>query len=166
MTTSASILHSGESKMATISRRSLAALIDMVIVGLGVWFPIFAIWGEYDRSAGQYQVKGIPALVLFGLSFAYFFIFEWLWAATVGKLLLDLRVFSIKGGKCTFSESFKRNLVRPLDFFVFYLVGFVAAKLSPLNQRLGDQWARTVVLQKKPDETVKRSFSSDEHLES
>jgi hypothetical protein len=45
----------------------------------------------------------------------------------------------------------KRNLLRLVDFFPFYLTGFLAAKLTPNHQRLGDLWAQTIVVNRKDD---------------
>ena len=162
-TTSRAYLPSGL-ELATIGRRTFAAIIDAAIIGTGLWFPVFRLWGEYDEAAGKYEVKGIPAIALFGLSVAYFLLLEWLWAGTLGKRLLDMQVVSLKGIRCSFTQSLKCNMLRPLDFIFFYLVGFIAAKLSPLGQRLGDQWAGTVVVLRKQDAFSGRDCRSDEHM--
>lgn len=37
-------------------------------------------------------------------------------------------------------------MLRLLDFFPWYLTGFTAAKLTSQHQRLGDLWAKTLVV--------------------
>jgi uncharacterized RDD family membrane protein YckC len=127
--------------------RVVAALFD-AIVGAIIWYPFFHFWGYYNEAERQYQVTGLPALAMFFATAAYWILTEWFFGATAGKLVCDLRVVSLTGKKCSFAQSAKRNLLRVVDFFPFYLTGFIAAKLSPLRQRLGDQWAKTIVIKK------------------
>jgi len=132
-------------ELASIGRRALAALIDAV-VGAGIWYPFFHFWGKYNEQTSQYEVTGLPALGLFAATAAYWILAEWLLGGTFGKLLLSLRVVSLDGRECSLVQSVKRNLLRIIDFIVFYLIAFITARLSPLRQRLGDQWAGTIVV--------------------
>jgi uncharacterized RDD family membrane protein YckC len=72
----------------------------------------------------------------------------------MGKWACDLRVTTMNGGSISFSQSLKRNILRLLDFFPFYLTGFVTARLSPSRQRLGDLWAKTIVVVRKSQQVV------------
>ena len=94
---------------------------------------------------GSKVVTGAPALALFLFTALYWIIPEWLLGATIGKLAFGLRVRNFAGEPVSFAQSAKRNLLRLLDFFPFYLTGFIAAKLTPHHQRLGDLWAKTIV---------------------
>jgi uncharacterized RDD family membrane protein YckC len=58
-------------------------------------------------------------------------------------------VTTLRGGSISLGQSLKRNVLRLLDFFPFYLTGFVAAALTPNRQRLGDLWAKTIVVSRK-----------------
>lgn len=91
-------------------------------------------------------LTGLPALVLFLATAAYWMIPEGFASATLGKLVCGLRVVGLDGQKITFLQSVQRNLLRIKDSFPFYLTGFIAARLSPLRQRLGDLWAKTIVV--------------------
>ncbi len=55
---------------------------------------------------------------------------------------------SFKGSnlKPTFGQSFKRHLLDPIDMFFFGLIGILTIKNSVKNQRLGDMWAKTIVM--------------------
>ena len=134
-------------QLGPLGYRVVAALFDAVI-GAVIWYPFFHFWGYYYEAEKQYQVKGLPALAMFFAIAAYWILSEWIFGATIGKLICDLRVVSVTGKRCSFGQSVKRNLLRIVDFFPFYLTGFIAAKLSPLRQRLGDQWAKTIVVKK------------------
>ena|SRR5579872_2445631 len=131
--------------IANLGRRSVAALIDLSF-GMATWFAVILNWGVPGPDR-QLMLTGLPALALMAGLWFYWFFLEWLWGATVGKLICDLRVVGRTGRKCTASESFKRNLLRWLDFLPsFYLTGFLCATFNPKRQRLGDQWARTFVV--------------------
>jgi uncharacterized RDD family membrane protein YckC len=70
----------------------------------------------------------------------------WLCGASPGKLLLGLRTVRTDGVR----PGFKASLLRELGFYVdslfFGLVALGQMDDSPLKQRLGDQWAGTVVV--------------------
>jgi uncharacterized RDD family membrane protein YckC len=138
--------------------RVVAAIIDSILVGV-LWYYFIEIWGHPDTRAsltsatvgGDKVVSGTPAMVLMFLTASYWMIPEWLFGATLGKLMFGLRVRTFAGLPISFGQSFKRNLLRSVDFFPFYLTGFLAAKLTPNHQRLGDLWAQTVVVNRKDD---------------
>ena len=67
---------------------------------------------------------------------------------TVGNLIVGLKAIPINGQyrKLTFLESFKRHLLDPVDMFFFGLVGIIVIKNTPYNQRVGDLWAKTMVI--------------------
>jgi len=124
--------------------RSLAAIIDCSIV-FSLWSYIIARWGT-DTSASSKNLAGLPAILLMLGTAAFWIVPEWLAGATFGKWSCDLRVVNMKGNKISFSQSVKRNVLRLLDFFPWYLTGFITAKLTPNHQRLGDLWAKTMVV--------------------
>ncbi len=66
--------------------------------------------------------------------------------ATVGKLILGLRVTSEDLTPCTFKGALVRNLAYFIDAFFFGLPAYSAMKDSLMNQRYGDRWGHTVVL--------------------
>jgi uncharacterized RDD family membrane protein YckC len=134
-------------ELGSLRLRVIAALFD-AFVGALIWYPFFYFWGHYNQTESQYQVAGLPALAMVLATAAYWILTEWFFGATIGKLICDLRVVSLTGKKCSLGQSVKRNLLRVVDFFPFYIIGFLAAKLSPLRQRLGDQWANTIVVRK------------------
>jgi uncharacterized RDD family membrane protein YckC len=132
-----------EMKPSGLWLRSLAAIIDSTIVFF-LWYLVIATWGT--ASDGKVTLPWTPANLLIMGTAAYWIVPEWLVGATFGKWSCDLRVVNMKGNKISFSQSMKRNVLRLLDFFPWYLTGFIAAKLTPHHQRLGDLWAKTLVV--------------------
>jgi uncharacterized RDD family membrane protein YckC len=124
--------------------RSLAAIIDCTIV-FSIWYFVIERCG-IDASGTGKVLTGLPALLLMLGTAAFWIVPEWLAGATFGKWSCDLRVVSMNGNRISLSQSVKRNVLRLLDFFPWYLTGFITAKLTPNHQRLGDLWARTLVV--------------------
>ncbi|HET8910639.1 MAG TPA: RDD family protein, partial [Ktedonobacteraceae bacterium] len=67
--------------------------------------------------------------------------------ASVGKMVMGLRVVRQDGGPISWTESLIRNLLRIIDVLPFaYIVGAIIVSTNPLKQRLGDKVAHTVVI--------------------
>ncbi len=126
--------------------RFIAGLIDYVIIFFGTLFLIYFL-GEPTEDGG---------LALIGL-FSYLPILFWLFmtvgieislGATLGNSIVRLKPIPKSGTnrKLTFGESFKRHLLDPIDMFFFGLVGIITIKNTDLNQRVGDLWAKTIVV--------------------
>lgn len=118
--------------------------MDSAIV-FSLWYFIIERWG-IDTSESGKILTGFPGILLVVGTAAFWIVPEWLVGATFGKWACDLRVVNMMGRRISLAQSLKRNLLRLLDFFPWYLTGFIAAKLSPNRQRLGDLWAKTLVV--------------------
>ena len=134
-------------KAAPLWIRALAAILDSAVVFLATFY-IAETWGEVAPE-GSKVLTGTPALLLMLAIAAFWIVPEWLLGSTMGKWACVLRVTTLRGGSISFVQSLKRNVLRLLDFFPFYLTGFVAASLTPNRQRLGDLWAKTIVVSKR-----------------
>jgi uncharacterized RDD family membrane protein YckC len=121
-------------------KRLLASLVDSMIIA-GAWFILVT---------SQRQIP-VAFLTLSGgylafITFVYYFLQEGLFASTIGKSLLKLRVVGKTGDPCSFGASFKRNLLRFVDWLpVLYLIAGVTMLVSHERQRLGDMVAGTIV---------------------
>jgi len=133
-------------KPAPLGRRVLAAIIDAAVV-LCSWYTCIEVWGHPSSGASGKVIQGAPAFLIMAVTAAYWIVPEWLFGATFGKWMCDIKVVSIGGRACSLSQAIKRNVLRIVDGFGLYLVGFLAAKFNPNRQRLGDQWARTIVVE-------------------
>ena len=68
--------------------------------------------------------------------------------ATVGKRLFGLHVVSQDGSRCRIRNAIVRNLAYYVDSLLFGLIAYISMSKSPLRQRLGDRWGRTVVVRR------------------
>lgn len=128
-----------------VGRRAVAVIIDMIIFFIIGY--IIALFTDDTTSAG-YQMEGGPAFLLFLLVLLYYVVLEATLGATLGKMLLGIRVAKVDGSSISWSASLIRNVLRIVDGFLFYLVGAILVWQSPLKQRLGDRIADTVVVQR------------------
>ncbi len=135
--------------------RAGAYLIDNIILIASDWGAGFiggilmqmllAAFGQrylavrQDLSIWQW----IIGLIIFTI---YFTLFEWLFGASPGKLILRMRVVQVDGHACTLWAAFIRDLLRNIDGLVFAMPAYSSMKKTPLRQRLGDRAAKTIVV--------------------
>ncbi len=145
---------------SSIGKRFLAGFIDYLII-----YTFFFIYGyQFGQPDGDggFTINGLPALgpILFWLLMTVGL--EQFFGATLGNGIVGLMPKSIKKDadgqnwgnymdKPTFGQSFKRHLLDPIDMIFFGLVAIIIIKNSELNQRLGDMWAKTVVVKSESD---------------
>jgi uncharacterized RDD family membrane protein YckC len=141
-----------------LPRRLLALLADTVVISLldaivngtfGVarvtsgFAPSMAS-GSFASFTTQTTVDW-PWLAL--LWVAYYAVLEGLFGATLGKRLAGLRVTDLQGRRIGWQPAILRNLARLIDALPFlYLLGGILTLSSRQHQRLGDRFARTLVL--------------------
>jgi uncharacterized RDD family membrane protein YckC len=75
----------------------------------------------------------------------YFGVFETLYGASPGKAVLRMRVVMEDGSPCTWQAALVRGAFRFWDGLLLGVPG-MASMQAPLNQRSGDQYAHTLVL--------------------
>ena len=129
-----------------LGRRFVAWLVDGLITGLA-WVP----FAETSSVDGTYSIRweGIDFVIPLLITLAYFVLLEGAFGATIGKLVLGIRVRALDGTRIGFGAAAIRNLARVVDGFPYlipYLVGAIAVSRSETDQRLGDRWAKTVVV--------------------
>jgi uncharacterized RDD family membrane protein YckC len=129
-----------------IGNRILAGLIDYTLIYLFTFTMVFVL-GEPNEE-GVYSLTGAPSLIpiLFWLIMTVGI--EIGWGATLGNSIAGLRAIPLSGQnrKLTFGQSLKRHLLDPVDMFFFGLPGIITIKNTDKNQRIGDLWAKTIVV--------------------
>jgi uncharacterized RDD family membrane protein YckC len=127
-----------------------------LVIGLGVGFTVglvMAILGQ--RLSVDPQTPWVASFVVGVIVGALFHtLYEWLYGATPGKLILGLRVVMEGGEPCAFMPAFKRAWWLYIDGLFLGLVALRTMK-PPLYQRLGDKSAKTLVVGSK-DEYIKQ----------
>jgi uncharacterized RDD family membrane protein YckC len=116
-------------------KRSVAMMIDYaILMAFIIWF--MATYGVPTEDG--YTVSGIKGIVIPIVWVAYFPITEWMDGKTLGKLILGLTVVTEHGGRISFTQALKRHILDMIDI--------IAIANTPRHQRLGDLWAKTLVI--------------------
>ena len=149
-------------ELAGVGSRMAAALLDLVLVWLGLMLVVIAytsIMAGPVSGAGRFRgwAGAIFILLFFIVFWGYFVLFEALnGGRTPGKQALGIRVVMDTGRPVTPGAAVVRNLVRMLD--CYFPVPFAPALLGmffhPSNKRPGDMAAGTIVVRDRPTDWV------------
>jgi uncharacterized RDD family membrane protein YckC len=126
-------------------RRSLATIIDYGLY-LSFFLWLVVTYGEPNDEGGYTLSNDPKGWWIFIVWIIYFPIIESIRGQTLGKLILGLMVVTKNGNPISFVEAFKRRLLDMIDFSFFGLVAVIAIKNTPDHQRVGDLWAKTIVI--------------------
>ncbi|RQD69471.1 MAG: RDD family protein [Tindallia sp. MSAO_Bac2] len=143
---------SGGLEYVGLGPRIIAQLIDSVIfLVLGG----IVMYISFQRMIASYQYgmqPSFPFMTYFLLMVAgvlYYVLMEGLVGATLGKMAMGIQVRKLDGSLCGIGPAAVRNVLRIVDALpTLYIVGIILISNSPMNQRLGDRVANTVVVKK------------------
>ncbi len=139
-------------KLASRLTRLYALFIDIALIGAGqLVLGLFVAFVSVLFFSERFWVTRIGISAFFSLFsaalwiFGLFFMDGFRKGQGIGKKLLSLQVLRLKDGKpCTFKDAFLRRfsgLLQPIDLLWF---------LGKKQQRLGDKFAETVVVEFEP----------------
>jgi uncharacterized RDD family membrane protein YckC len=144
---------SGVSFWPRVGARAIDTIVGGVIAFVtGIVFAFFVVVAA--RMTGQSAAPMLAkqsqgGVVVFAFGFlsevAYHTLCEGLHGSTLGKLLLDMVVVQEDGTPCRIGPAVIRSLAYFIDSIFFGLVGYLAMKKTPQEQRHGDEWAHTIV---------------------
>jgi uncharacterized RDD family membrane protein YckC len=132
---------------ASLKNRIFATLIDYIVIGSFFTFIVY-YYGEPNENGG-YSLYGAKALIPIAFWFIYLIVIESNFNATAGHYLLGLKVKRIDNDEIDFIDSLKRHLLDPIDFYFLGIPAIICIKNTALNQRIGDLWAKTIVVNDK-----------------
>ena len=128
-------------------KRCIACLIDYVIIYM--FFFVFTMKLGEPVANYSYEITGPLALIPIFFWFFMTVLLEVYFGATIGNSIVGLKPKSLlrTSGILSFGQSFKRHLLDPIDMFLFGFIGIILIKNTDKNQRLGDVWAKTIVVE-------------------
>jgi uncharacterized RDD family membrane protein YckC len=133
--------------------RFAAFFIDTMLAFYVYWLIGYGLNSFFDtpnllvlhQSRGRYAIH---LLLTVGIVFFYYLLMESVLGATLGKIFCRLRVIEENGQSASLGNVFIRNFLRLVDYPLIFLIAVIAMESSPLNQRLGDRAAKTLVIKK------------------
>lgn len=131
-------------KLASKRYRILAFVIDYLI-----FFTLFSVmcvfYGEPNEDGIGYQLKGNPAFILTLIGVFLCPFSEAYSGQTIGKRLVGIKVVNENFREIKTSQAFIRFFFGLIDFSCLF-VGLIVAYNNKNNQRIGDQIAKTLVI--------------------
>jgi uncharacterized RDD family membrane protein YckC len=145
-------------RVAAVAVDSFVLLVIFLVVGT-IWAYSLVMEKGVDpqdtiavQTLLNEQVQDVSSLtfylVLFGSLFIYYLLLEAIFHASVGKLVLGMRVVMLDGSRATGLAVVLRNLIRIPEAMFLYVPAGLSCLASPRRQRLGDHAARTVVVRR------------------
>ena len=134
-------------ELAGVGSRALAAIADMLLVGvLSTAVTVSLVfWGSFSA-----WVTALQVLLLYSLVWLYFALFEGLRRGqTPGKRMVGIRTIRESGHGLTFADAATRHLLTPVD--LLGMIGIILIAVHPRAKRLGDLVAGTVVVRDAAD---------------
>ena len=130
-------------------RRLIAAIIDGILLGIvyGILAVLFLIglWstsGAFNFGALKLGIFGVGAFVTWLLSIMYYTLTESMWGASIGKMLLGLKVVGEDGKNPLIASAFIRNVSRIHGLlFLLDFIGGMILEGDP-RQRFTDRFAK------------------------
>jgi len=140
-------------RFAGLLPRALALLADLLVF-CAVFFPVTRLLkGVWLMSATDHRwnqdlfVTDPLCLGFLVVMFIYFVLLEGLAGATLGKMVLGIRVERVGGGTPGFTKGLLRNLLRVVDSLpALGILGAILITTSPERARFGDRIAGTRVI--------------------
>jgi uncharacterized RDD family membrane protein YckC len=140
---------------ASVGSRIVAILLDHLI--LGIFAAIIALPLGLRAALFSLPVRGPAGLMrgavlapLGALNFLlwllYFTYLESSSGQTLGKRIMGIKVVKESGEQLTPIDAFIRTILRIIDGFVLYLIGFMLIVVSEKKQRLGDMAVGSIVV--------------------
>ncbi len=140
---------------ASVGSRIVAILLDHLILGifaaiivlpLGLGAALFSLPARGPAGLMRGAVLAPLGALNFLLWLLYFTYLESTSGQTLGKRIMGIKVVKESGEQLTPIDAFIRTILRIIDGFVFYLLGFMLVLVSEKKQRLGDMAVGSIVV--------------------
>jgi uncharacterized RDD family membrane protein YckC len=136
-----------------LGSRMIAWLVD-ALIQVSILIPLFIAATAVAPGGTVELVIGI--VILFGVIWLYFPLFEWLGnGRTPGKRAQRIRVVRTDGQPAGFARVMVRNLIRIVDVYALPFLAVISMIVTRRAQRLGDLAAGTMVVRDRKVPTLK-----------
>jgi uncharacterized RDD family membrane protein YckC len=142
----ARLLERGELHLASIQKRAIAFLIDELLLSALLMIILWEGFSSAGTLEAMVALTNAYVLEYIGMKILYQTVFVMLYGATIGKIVMKIRVVEIATlANPSFMPAFNRAVFRIISEMIFYL-GFLWAMLDPARQAWHDKTARTLVV--------------------
>ncbi|WP_394909472.1 RDD family protein [uncultured Helicobacter sp.] len=136
--------------LASIQTRILAYVLDVCIISVAVsflfWEELLAVQIKLDSGNVPKDMMIELLLWVFAFCMVYEMVFSMLYGATLGKVVMKIRIISIDfADKPSFLQSFVRALLKYIGSNIFYL-SYLPAFDDEFRRALHDKIPKTLVI--------------------
>jgi uncharacterized RDD family membrane protein YckC len=135
---------------SNLKKKIIATIIDYSLFLIPTYIYIMLL--GHDNDEGGKTVEGLMAFPIGIFWFIYFVIVEGIFGATLAHQGFNLRVITIERRNIVWTQSFKRHLLDFIDILFWGIPGIIAIINTDKHQRIGDLWAKTIVVDTKDPE--------------
>jgi uncharacterized RDD family membrane protein YckC len=131
-------------KLASKRYRMLAFVIDYLIF-VTIFSVMCVFYGEPSEDGVGYHLSGTPAFITTLIGVFLWPFSEAFSGQTIGKRLVGIKVVNESFREIKTSQAFVRFIFGLIDFSCLF-VGLIVASNNKNKQRIGDQIAKTLVI--------------------
>ena len=140
-------LNREELKVASITKRAIAMMIDDFLISFIIVFAFFSQFSNIKTYEELLILTDKLLLFILIIYTLYHWIFIALYGKTIGKMVTKIRVVDIKTlDNPSWGKSLIRSIMRNFDVMFFYL-GMAYAIVDPLNRAIHDIVGYDVVIE-------------------
>jgi uncharacterized RDD family membrane protein YckC len=140
------LLHREELHLADTKKRAMAFFIDEILLSV---LLIFALWESFTSAQTMEDIIAVTNLfvlefIAMKIIYQAFFVMQY--GATVGKIVMKIRVLEIRAvDNPNVLSALNRAIFRIISEMLFYL-GFLWGLMDPTRQTWHDKTAKTIVV--------------------
>ncbi len=132
--------------LVPIKKRAFATMIDEVLLSFLLLVVLWDCFNQTETLEDMIMLTNAFVFEFMAIKIVYQAFFIWQYGATLGKILLKIRVIEVSTlDTPTFTASLNRAIFRIISEMIFYL-GYLWGTLDPVRQTWHDKTARTVVI--------------------
>lgn len=140
------LLHRENIELADVKKRAVAFFIDEMLLS---FLLLISLWESFTQTTTTIEVIELTnsfVLEYMALKIIYQTFFVMQYGATIGKIVMKIRVIEIKSlQNPNVIVSLNRSVFRVVSEMLFYL-GFLWGLMDPFKQAWHDKTARTLVV--------------------
>ncbi len=139
-------LHRAGLKLSTVKKRAVAFVIDELLLSALLMIMLWDAFRSLTTFDEMIALTNAYVLEYMVIKIIYQTIFVYQYGATIGKIVMKIRVIEIRHLTTPiFLSAFNRSVFRIISEMIFYM-GFIWAFYNPARQTWHDKTARTVVV--------------------
>ncbi|MGI9103951.1 MAG: RDD family protein [Terriglobales bacterium] len=148
--TTAGFLIRAGARLVDLACHWIIQIASAFVFGLMLLVAVHGDRVAFQQHLSRLRGASVIAFLIAAVGYVSFHaVCEAFHGSTPGKMICGLVVLDESGRVCGLKAGLGRSLAFYVDGLFFGIIGYMAMKGSPLDQRKGDEWFHTVVAKRK-----------------